>query len=357
MRKVLLLFTTLAVTATLFAAPVVTSIEPNRGPDTGGTLVSILGSGLATNVVCLLPCPTTVTFDDITVEAETVSDRELRVTTPSHAPGVVDVAVTLPTEPEVVVEDGFTFVDGPEAAFERVLVPVWLKGTVPGAHGSQWRTDFWLRNNRQESVQIAPWNCPQGLVCPPVFPLTHNLTGGRSLRNLAEFSGEPRSNPSQILYISNPDTKDVSMSLRVSDISRGTLNAGTDIPVIREGELLTRSAHLFDVPTDNKVFRVLLRVYDVTDTTSLFRVHLSAQSEEKTPVLHTTTLTATTPQSGPFRTEAAYAELPISDLVHEGTWPALIRVSVEPLTPGSRYWAFVSMTNNDTQLVTLATPQ
>jgi hypothetical protein len=36
---------------------------------------------------------------------------------------------------------------------------------------------------------------------------------------------------------------------------------------------------------------------------------------------------------------------------------AAVRVEVTPLTAGSRYWAFVSATNNTTNHVTLITPQ
>ena len=59
-----------------------------------------------------------------------------------------------------------------------------------------------------------------------------------------------------------------------------------------------------------------------------------------------------------FRSEAAYAQLDITDLLKlRKAWPAVARVEIVPRTPGSRYWAFVSLTNNQTQLVTLVTPQ
>lgn len=34
-----------------------------------------------------------------------------------------------------------------------------------------------------------------------------------------------------------------------------------------------------------------------------------------------------------------------------------VRAEIEPLTEGLRYWAFVSVTNNETQHVTTITPQ
>lgn len=357
MRSVVFSFVSLAIATAALAEPVVTAIIPSRGPDSGGTEVIIRGSGLAVTVVCLLPCPPTVTFGETTVDAVEVSDQELHVNTPPHAPGTVDVEVSIPAQPSAVVKDGFTFVNGPEAQYERVLLPVWLKDTVPGAQGTQWRTDFWLRNNGQDGARIAAWNCPPAHACPPIFPLTYNLLPDHSLHNSPAFSTEPRNNPSQLLYIANEDAADVAMSLRVADVSRSSLNAGTDVPVIREDELLTGTAQLFEVPMDDKAFRVLLRVYDLTHTSSTFLVRLYAQSADPAPVAGTYSVTVVTPQSGLFRTEAAYGQLQLSDLAANGALPPVVRVEIVPLTAGSRYWTFVSLTNNETQLVTLVTPQ
>jgi hypothetical protein len=146
--------------------------------------------------------------------------------------------------------------------------------------------------------------------------------------------------------------------LKVADISRNALNGGTDLPVIRENELLTRSAQLHNVPLDNRTFRLLLRVYDVTYGEASFAVRFYAASEEGVPSVYGTTLTAKTPRNAPFRAEAAYAELDITQLLYlRLAWPEIARIEIQPRTPGSRYWAFVSLTNNETQLVTLVTPQ
>lgn len=50
----------------------------------------------------------------------------------------------------------------------------------------------------------------------------------------------------------------------------------------------------------------------------------------------------------------------MSDFVVSVIGPAsspFVRVEVEPLGEGARFWAFVSVTNNETQHVTLITPQ
>lgn len=347
------LFTTLAAFA---QSPVVTAIEPNKGPAEGGTPVVVRGDNLSTQVNCLLPCPPRIVFGDVAVDAIEESDERLVAVTPAHEPGTVDVTVVIPGREPVVFENGFTFLGGPDAGYEQILLPIYLKETAPGANGSQWSTDFRIRNHGTESVRLAPWECPPNMACPPVFPLTYTLQPHQTLHNPADFSSRPGSNPSRLLYVSSPAA--VSLSLRVADVSRSTLNAGTDLPVIRPNELLHGTAQLFNVPLDAQNFRVLLRVYDLAYSKADFTVRLYAEGVENEAPVHVAVLTATTEQTGAFRSEAAYAQLDITDLLKlRKAWPAAARIEILPTTPGSRYWAFVSITNNQTQLVTLVTSQ
>lgn len=349
----------LLVTPLLAAAqsnPVVTSITPPSGPDSGGTTVSINGNNLQTRVVCILPCPTRVLFGDVGVDAVEETSTRIVVVTPAHEPGTVDVTIQIPGEEKVVVQNGFTFTAGPDAAYDQVLLPIYVEGVVPGANGTQWAADFWLRNDGSQPVTLAPWECAPGLVCPPVFPLTFTLGGGLTLHNPALLAANGRSNPSQLLYIS--DDANVSMSLRVADISRNALNGGTDLPVIREGDLLRNAAQLFNVPLDAQKFRVLLRIYELAYTNSEFVVRIYPQDDDSGVSVHNVHLTAFTPQTGAFRNEAAYAQLDVTDLLKlRKAWPAAARIEVQPMKAGSRFWAVVSLTNNQTELVTLVTPQ
>lgn len=338
-------------------APAVQFINPNAGPESGGTEVVIVGSNLSTPVQCVVPCPPRVGFGDVFVDAIEVSDQELHVTTPHHAAGLVDVTVTIPGRPSVTVERAFTFVTDAESPYETVLLPLYFPGTIPGAYNTQWATDLWIHNGGGETVSIADQVCPPG-ACPPVIPLTRPLEAGHSLHNPTSFFQESRSNPSLVLYVSNNGAKDVSYGLRVADTSRHALNGGTGLPIVREGELLTRTAQLHDVSLENSIFRVLLRVYDLSYSEARYAVRFYPATEDPKPSVYSLTLTARTPRQGLFRAEAAYAELDVTQLLHlRLAWPQVARIEIEPLTPGSRYWAFVSMTNNETQLVTLVTPQ
>jgi hypothetical protein len=344
-------------TLPLFSAPVVQSIEPDHGPASGGTDVAIVGKGLAVTVACLLPCPPRVGFGDVVVDATEESDSRLTVKTPAHPPGTVDVTLYIPGEGAVVVPQGFTFDSGPDSAYERILLPVYFEDEIPGAFGSRWRTDFRIRNNGGTTVTLAPWQCPDGQFCPPVFPLTYALQPNQALHNPENLDTSGRTNPSQLLYVLRSEEPEISMTLRVADVSRSTLNAGTDVPVVRESELLDGTAQLFDIPMDGQHFRVLLRVYDLTYTNAEYSVRLYGEDGLSEPV-HGATLTATSAMAGDFRNEAAYAQLDLTALLQlRQVWPPSVRVEIVPLTPGSRYWAFASITNNETQLVTLVTPQ
>jgi hypothetical protein len=64
-----------------------------------------------------------------------------------------------------------------------------------------------------------------------------------------------------------------------------------------------------------------------------------------------------TPQA---RIIAEPGHLEISDaavLIPPTATPSSLRFVIEPRTPGSAFWTFVSITNNDRQQFTLVTPQ
>ncbi|MGA0568172.1 IPT/TIG domain-containing protein [Rathayibacter sp. KR2-224] len=73
-------------------APVIQSLAPDHGPETGGTVVTINGTGFAG--------ATGVTFDGVAGTAlHIVNDTQLTVTTPAHVPAGAQVVVTSPVGP------------------------------------------------------------------------------------------------------------------------------------------------------------------------------------------------------------------------------------------------------------------
>ena len=349
----------LLVSLSAFAqAPIVQSITPDQDRDTGGTLVVIRGSNLSTPVVCIVPCPPRVVFGALAVDATEVSDQELHVVTPPHPAGTVDVSIVIPGRPGLLMEDAFTFIEGIDAPYEKVLLPMYFPGEISGAYGTRWKTDLSIYNGSENAALIADAVCPPDLACPPVIPLTVGVAPGGSLLNPPNFFRPTRANTSLILYVSKPAASDVSFGLRVADTSRSALNGGTDLPVVRGDEFLTGTGQFLNVPLNGAQFRLLLRIYDVAHDETDFTVRIHPADEKPTTPIYSTTVRASTPSRPPFRSEAAYAELDITQLLMlRLAWPDQARIEIVPGKAGSRYWAFVSLTNNETQLVTLITPQ
>ncbi|HVE65488.1 MAG TPA: PQQ-dependent sugar dehydrogenase [Thermoanaerobaculia bacterium] len=85
-------------------APAVTAVEPGAGSARGGDVVVLTGSGFATGAV--------VTFGGVAATDVAVLDSigtRLRVVTPAHATGPVDVVVTNPDGRSVTVANAYTF--------------------------------------------------------------------------------------------------------------------------------------------------------------------------------------------------------------------------------------------------------
>lgn len=356
---VLLLLSTTTVFAQSGPQPVVTAVTPSSGPSSGGNDVVITGSGFAASIVCILPCPPVITFGDVEVPAKEESDTRLVVTAPPHPAGKVDLTIRIADGRSVTAAGAYTFTAGAEDAWVKMLLPIYLDGTISGSNGSRWQTDLWIRNNGTVDTELAPWPCPDGGACPAVVPLTQVLPAGATIHNLPPFFRPPSANPSRMLFVRRNHADDVSMNLRVADVSRATANVGTELPVVREDEFETRTVNLLNVPYDAPRFRMHLRIYDIARTQSRFRVTLYAQETGTgTPEEYSIELTASTNETGDFRTQAAFAETNFGELeLLDKVWPKAFRMVIEPLTPGSRFYPLVSVTNNDTQLITLVTPQ
>lgn len=358
LRFLLFLFLVPAIAFAQSSDPVISSISPSSGPTAGGTEVTITGNNFDPKIICIVPCPTKVRFDNTEVIPKSESNTKLVVVTPAHAAGVVDVTVIIADGRTVEKRNGFAYGNSAQAGYQTFLLPIYLDGQISGANGSRWQTDFWIRNGGATAAALAPWECPAGQVCPAVFPLTRTLEPRESIHNLPAFFRPPTANPARLLYVTRNEADAVSTQLRFADVSRSALNGGTELPVVREDDLFSGPLSLLNLPVDSR-FRVMLRVCDVALTESRFRVDVYAQEAGTGNTLEQSfELAATTNDSGDFRLTPAYAQFSLDailQLPRIGASP--VRLEITPLTQGSRFWAFVSATNNDTQLVTLVTPQ
>ena len=238
---------------------------------------------------------------------------------------------------------------------EKVLLPIWFRGTVPGAFGASWSVRVIGYNASSQTVTVIKspvLACNQGPCDRPNAPAQATFTP----------EPEPTAGTGAFLFIDRDRVDDIHLNLRIQDVSRQALTWGTEIPVVRARDVFTGPLLLLDVPTDAR-FRQSLRVYDFDDDIGReVRLRIlsveSGQGGLPAPpdrLLVDTNLTLTS-----IRQLHAPGSAEIGWLV--STFPQLtsserVRIELTPVTPGLRFWAFVSITNNETQHVTTITPR
>ena len=252
-----------------------------------------------------------------------------------------------------------------QPAFERVLVPVAIApgGPKPGAFGSLWTTEIIGRNDSDVGKFVLNGfpHCPFES-CDEGFhpPHTSFAFGG--------FDPPRDPNAGMFLYV-RPDAQQVGFNVRVRDVSRQALTWGTSIPVIRQNQTYTGTLHLLAIPTQTR-FRATLRIYDFNFSQDGRQVRLRIFEEtSNTPLVDTIVALPPTPEADATNPIVPSA-ITIGDLLT--TFPQLanltpiqapgapkearIRIDIDPISTDLEFWAFVSVTNNETQHVTVITP-
>ncbi|HVE72157.1 MAG TPA: hypothetical protein VNI54_12380 [Thermoanaerobaculia bacterium] len=295
--------------------------EPRIASTAGGTQVT--GPNLCGDITG--PGEVALFVDGVRIP-HTLDACVLKATLPPHAAGPVDVRVTTQLRTYETV-NAIHYVDPaatPDPAlYERVLVPVLFRG--PGAFGSQWETDV-----------IVDADAPLG-VLPDVSAALRTNT---SLWTL--FGDRPAG---LILFL--PRGRDVRFSNHIRDVSRDATQWGTEIPIVREGEARTQIV-LRDVPFDPR-YRLQLRAYSLDGVTTPVLVHLPDQGNPLT-------------LRGPCTVAPCNSNQPAYGSMDLRAVRPLLRgkhtVIVEyPVAQPPRVWAFITVTNNETQHVTVISPQ
>ena len=294
-------------------------IEPRIASSLGGTEIHFPD-------ICV---ERVVTVDGVTVPSR-VERCALTATLPPHAPGAVNVRVG---STEVV--NGVRYID-PAAApdpslFERILVPVIFQGE--GAFGSRWETNVVMRNYSQDPVQSIP---------SAARPLPV-IGGGAPISVSAAFGNRPAG---VVLFV--PRGSDVGFTSHIRDVSRDASQWGTEMPVVRERD--TRETIVFsNVPFDPR-YRLQLRIYGIDGVSQ--PLILSAGP----PAYRQVELRGPCTETPCNSSEPAYASLDLSAVFPPLGFPNSIIVQ-QQLDQPRRLWAFITVTNNDTQHVTVISPQ
>jgi hypothetical protein len=239
------------------------------------------------------------------------------------------------------------------ADFERILVPL-LTPPVQGAFGSEFRTALSVHSS-SEGAQIEIKGLSPICIlsaCPTVDSIV--LDPGQDVTDI-ELSGTP----GRFIFVRAEDRKQLGINLRAYDVSREASNFGTEIPLASADDFSSDSIRLAGVPM-TPAFRKTLRVYSAYET----EVVVSFEGREiiGSPVIGPPpSVVLRLRRQGTSMFETAYAVL--SQFPH---YPYPLTIVVRPIPPcaicpqphfAEPIWAFLSVTNNNTQHITTITPQ
>lgn len=320
-------------------------ILENVGPTSGSQGVAIEPRDALPNAL-----DATVTFDDLPATVFSTVGTRLVVLPPPHAAGPVTVKVTIPGVATLTAFGGFRYVDldgaVDRAAFEAILIPLIFAGK--GAFGSEWTTDLWVYNgNAFDVTQLGPFITRVCIVAPCPSPLEALST--------VKYNGALPAPPfphGVIMYVPRDSAAGLHFGLRVRDLTRQAEALGTEIPVVRERDLRAGAFSLLDIPTDAR-YRVKLRIYSLETALAPIEVRFHRMTSPFTQA----GVTLIDPRPDKL-TPPAYAELDLEQIFPKLAAQGPFRVEIRPLAPSAKpsFWAFISITNNQTQHVTVVTP-
>ncbi|HEX8154818.1 MAG TPA: hypothetical protein VF698_16920, partial [Thermoanaerobaculia bacterium] len=287
------------------------------------------------------PCNPEITFGGVPARRVESTPTGFLALPPERGPGVVDVVVK-GDRATIVAKNAFRYYDEnapvDNGFFERVLFPVTFGG--PGANGSSWATEIFVKNRSASIVD------PLYRVVFPIVPEIPPQPFNPGLSSIDGIAG-PRG---ALVFVPRDRQHDLTYSTIVRNLARQGEDFGVEVPVVRESDTRSR-IELLDVPNDPSS-RLLLRIYDIDSLGHAVTIAATPHDNPRARVLRVVAL-----RSGRTPSEPAYAEIDLRfmfpELVRNGRYEFEIFVVERDV----RLWAFVSVTNNATQRVTVLTPQ
>jgi hypothetical protein len=257
---------------------------------------------------------------------------------------------------------------GAAQTFEKVLLPVHQNVPQPGAYGAAFATQLTILNESVSAIEIGGLNPLCATLCVPMDP--PKLRPGVTYVNPPLQSGAAWSEniAGVFLYLPVDHLRDVSINLRVQDLSRQSETAGTAVRVVPESVALTGINSLQPIPVAAR-FRQALRVYSFSAIPGrrvrvrFFRINQSTRTPVANPnaqpdeFLHEVELTYRIAVSGGGAFDyPGYAEIQNLQSLPELAGSESIRIELVPDDVSVRYWAIASVTHNDTQHITVIEP-
>lgn len=246
--------------------------------------------------------------------------------------------------------------------YEQVLIPIFTNRISSGAYGSRWSETVTVYNGSAQPISILPSppctiNCSQ-----PIMP------GATTSLDLGAYNATSTV-PAILVYVPRDVAKSVLITERIHELSRASMTWGTEIPVVRERDWrLASSVQLADLPLGDPAFRTMARVYvaptrECLAEECIFSVAIRLYEQSASPSLADRPVGGMTLRTGYFGHYSsgyhpAYFELgDFSQLAPDISPTARYRLEIRPERDDLPFWAFASITNNETQHVTVATPR
>jgi hypothetical protein len=238
--------------------------------------------------------------------------------------------------------------------YRAVLIPL-VSHQLRGAHGSLWDSELHVFNASFVSLRMLGATEPTPVL--PIDPAVY--VDGLQTRRVDLYSRDDADGA--LLYVPNTHVGAAKMSLRVRDISENATSLGDEVPVVRADH----GAHelsLVDVPIDPK-YRATLRIYSFAQEPLPVRVTIYPEDGnvplQELDVMLQGVVNAVFEPFPPYPAYLALDPLPAAVRAAGGDRVRIEITNFGPVItpPPPRIWAFVSLTNNETNQVTIVTPK
>jgi hypothetical protein len=240
--------------------------------------------------------------------------------------------------------------------YERLLLPIALPTTTttPGALGTEWRMELWYENASTRDIgMFQPAQCPIP-PCPIFAP-------ANSIGSYPIIFHNPGGNGA-FFHVPSIVASQISFSARLMELSRQAQPTGVNLPIVHERDFLRERSTLLGIPAGSGI-RSALRVYDLRLQRGS-AVQVEVLSERGEVVATAILRPGDHPSVPPVLEPGVPYNLPGFDAIFDITsaFPELAQferyhLRLTPMNEGALYWAFVSVTHNESQHVLLITPR
>jgi hypothetical protein len=351
-----LLFVLLAVHAG--AATVVGDFQPREGFTFAPTHVTIYGSGFTAGAVEVFFGDVKATVLDVTPTMIRVLTNPVGLSFNEAGETFTSLSVRVAGQEETFAPALFFFSPYAQPGsedFVPLLVPL-TSLTVPGANGSSWTSELRIFNAATVPLRMPG---PEAFIVELPFDPAVNVPPRETEQVfLNHFTAGV---DGAFLYVPRTLAYAPKMSLRVRDLSKNAASLGTEIPVPSLDDA-AGDITLIDIPVDPR-YRATLRIYAFTEAPMHVGVTVYPEDGDAAIQQYDLELHGII-HIQPVELPPYPAYVAVDPLTSAVRASGQERVRIEITNynaivspPPPKIWAFVSITNNDTQQVTAVTPR